>query len=214
MEPMRSALFAASTLAVALAADSALACSRLLGPGRETSDAPVMVASTDTVAPGVPTLSNVTLRLAPTTVRPTLGPIAGCEPVDTLAFDIDGSDDITAVERLRAQVFVGPDEASLAQAPVKRTWALDDTFGKPASFLLTALVDRAATPQFCFSVRLVDEAANAGPRSRAVCLDTTTAPVEDAPPPVGCTAAGAGGPLLLALTVLLRRRARTTAAAR
>jgi hypothetical protein len=201
---MRTALFASCFLAVALVADVALACSRLLGPGKATSDTPVMVASLDAVAPAAPAITNVRLRLAPRTAPAPTGPIAGCTPVDSLAFDLTGTDDVTTPENLRAQIFVAADEASLAQATVKRTWALNDTFGKPASFLLEALVDRAVTPQFCFSVRLVDEASNAGPRSPPVCLDSTLAPADDAPP-VGC-AAGPGAPLLLAVVMLLRRR--------
>ncbi|MBL8918472.1 MAG: hypothetical protein JNJ54_06395 [Myxococcaceae bacterium] len=206
---MRSSLLCV-TLTVTLVAEAALACSQLAGPGSASADTPVMVASTDGVAPGAPTISNVRLRLAPRNQAPVVGPIASCEPVDALAFDLDGTDDVTSLGNLRAQIFVAADEAALAQAPVKRTWGLSDTFGKPASFLLPALglpalVDREATPRFCFSVRLVDENANAGPRSQPVCLDPTTAPVDEPLPPVGC-AAGPGAPLLVALALLLRQR--------
>ena len=64
----------------------------------------------------------------------------------------------------------------------------------------------------CFALSAVDEAANLGPKSDAVCLDTTDetgAVVTEGRPCVGCGCTGTTGLLGLAATLVwgLRRRA-------
>lgn len=146
-------------------------------------------SGTDTVAPGVVVISNVTLDLGS----------GECGKLESMAFTVEGE------ERARVVVAFGD---SLQTAS---TAAYELLFAPPESGAVSVFLgeDKARTGEgfsrktLCFALAAVDDAGNLGPRSSPWCLDTVTG--EGTVTKTGCSAA----PWSLApLAVLLSRRRR------
>ncbi len=181
--------------------------------------APVGDAGADATPPGKAGLSNPRVTL----VRDACdGSGAACPQLDALEVTVAASDDQTPAARLRYVAYFSAtaQEVAAASTPELLFGPNRDSATTVSAWL--GLGSARGEQGFgrktlCFALAAVDEAANVGERSDALCLDTTdttaatTTLVQGTPCGggcAGCAGSGSGAAVVLGLGALLRRRRR------